>query len=103
MKEYLYRIQPVRTELLVSGPTAEEERAITEHFEYLKSLTESGIVILAGRTLNTDESNFGIVVYRAEDDDAARSIMESDPAVAADVFRAELFPYSVALMGEGSA
>ena len=79
------------------------QSTITEHFEHLKSLTESGVVILAGRTLNTDESSFSIVIYRAEDDDAARSIMESDPAVAAGVFRAELFPYSVALMGEASA
>lgn len=100
MKEYLYRIQPSRAALLTDGPTSEEERSIAMHFEYLKALTESGTVILAGRTLNTDESSFGIVVYRAENDAAARTIMEGDPAVAAGVFRARLFPYRVALTGD---
>jgi uncharacterized protein YciI len=100
VKEYLYTIQPARAALLSDGPTPDEERSISMHFEYLKALTEGGTVILAGRTLNTDESCFGIVVYRAEDDAAARAIMEGDPAVEAGVFRATLFPYRVALAGD---
>jgi uncharacterized protein YciI len=74
-------------------PTDEEASILSEHFNYLESLTKHGIVLVFGRTLNNDESTFGITIYRAESDDAARSIMENDPAVKNGIMRAELFPY----------
>jgi uncharacterized protein YciI len=83
--------------MLSSGATDEEERIVGEHFGYLKRLTDRGIVLLAGRTLNTDSSSFGIVIFRAVDEAEARSIFEADPAVRAGVFKGEVFPYSVAL------
>ena len=100
LKQWLYRIQPSRKEMLTEGPTPEEDRFIGEHFAYLQALTEKGVVMLAGRTLNTDESSFGIVIFRAEDEKEARKIFESDPAVKGRVFKGEVFPYSVALVGD---
>lgn len=102
MNEYLYRIQPVRPEMLSEGPDPEETGIVSAHFAYLNDLTEQGIVLLAGRTLNTDASSFGIVIFKAEDDDAARAIVHNDPAVKNRVMRAELFPYRVALMAGAS-
>jgi uncharacterized protein YciI len=96
--QFLYRIQPTRAALLTEGPTPEEQAIVAEHFNYLKDLTAKGVVVLAGRTLNTDESSFGIVIFRAESETAARRIMNSDPAVAKGVMKATLFPYRVALM-----
>jgi uncharacterized protein YciI len=95
--QFLYRIRPVRLEMLIEGPTIEEDRAITHHFEYLKELEGKGVLILAGRTLNTDESCFGIVILRADSGEEARAVMEADPAVKADVMEAVLFPFRVAL------
>ena len=100
MAQYLYRIQPVRNGFLIES-TPEEDVIVAEHFQYLQRLTEKGIVLLAGRTLNTDASSFGIVVFEAESEDAARELVRNDPAVRASVFRAELFPYRVALVGPG--
>ena len=54
MAQYLYKIQPVRPEILSEGLTADEEQAMSDHFAYLKDLMEKGVVILAGRTQNTD-------------------------------------------------
>lgn len=96
--QYLYRIQPTRPEMLAEGPTPEEAEVVSEHFEYLKNLTTRGVVALAGRTLNEDKSSFGIVLFDANDEEAARVIMNSDPAVRQGVMRAELFPFRVALM-----
>ena len=96
--QYLYRIQPARPAMLPEGPTPEEAEIVAQHFAYLQDLTERGILILAGRTLNTDESSFGIVILYAESKDAAREIVDNDPAVKGGVMRAELFPYRVALM-----
>ena len=86
--------------MLVEGPTAGEQELVGRHFSYLKELTETGTVLLAGRTTNTDPSSFGIVVFEAENEAAAIQVMNKDPAVAGGVFRAELFPYSIALVGD---
>ncbi len=67
--------------MLTKGSTESESRIVSEHFNYLKRLTEDGVVILAGRTQNTDYSSFGIVLLKAETVEAAREIMLNDPAV----------------------
>jgi len=100
-QQFLYRIRPVRMEMLIEGPTIEEDRAVTHHFEYLKELEERGVLILAGRTMNVDESCFGIVILRADSEEEARAVMEEDPAVKASVMEAELFPFRVALPEDG--
>ena len=96
-QQYLYRIQAVRPEMLSEGSTPEEDAVVSQHFDYLKRLTDQGVVLLAGRTLNTDSSSFGIVIFQAESEDAARAIVHNDPAVVNRVMRAELFPYRIAL------
>lgn len=100
MTQFLYQIRPTRPEMLTQGPTPDETAAVERHFAYLKDLTERGIVLMAGRTLNSDAESFGICVFRAEDEAAARRIMEGDPAVAGGVMSAQLFPYRVALRAE---
>jgi uncharacterized protein YciI len=99
-QQYLYLIQPTRMAMLTDGPTPHEHETVSRHFDYLKTLVERGIVILAGRTLNTDESSFGIVIFEAESEEEARAIMINDPAVQAGVMRAKLFPYRIALMAD---
>ena len=103
LQQYLYLIQPTRVEMLSDSPTPQEAEIVSQHFSYLEALTERGVVILAGRTLNTDESSFGIVIFKAESDGAAHAIMTNDPAVQAGVMRARLFPYRVALMANREA
>ncbi len=51
-----------------------------------------------GRTQNKDESAFGICIFEAENEWAARMIMEADPVVAGEVMRAVLYPYQIELM-----
>ena len=94
---FLYKIQPVRPAMLTEGSTETESKTVSEHFEYLKSLTEKGTVMLAGRTQNRDYSSFGIVIFSAESEEKAREIMSNDPAVKNRVFPAELFPYKNSL------
>ena len=97
-QQFLYRIQPTRPEMLSEGTTSEEDRIVGEHFAYLKNLAEKGTVILAGRTLNTDPSSFGIIIFLAESEADAQSIIQADPAVQQGVMNAELFPYRIAIL-----
>ena len=95
LNQYLYKIQPNRLEMVTRGPTHEETAILSEHFSYLKSLTDQGVVLVFGRTQNNDSSTFGIAIFRAESEEAARSIMNDDPGVKLGVMRAELFPYKI--------
>ena len=54
-------------------------------------------MILAGRTTEELATTVGIVIFEAENIEAARQFMQDDPAIAADVMTATLHPYSVAL------
>ncbi len=98
-KQFLYTIKPTRLAMLVDGGTGEENQALSRHFSHLQKLVKEGTVILAGRTQTTGPETFGVVIFYAQDDAAARAIMAADPAVAEGVMQAELFPYRVALMG----
>ena len=51
------------------------------------------MVILAGGILTTDETTFGLVIYRAESEKAAAEIMNNGPAVKGGVMCATLIPF----------
>ncbi|MDB4950567.1 MAG: YCII-related protein [Gemmatimonadetes bacterium] len=96
---FLYTLHPVRTAMLTEGPTPEEQALAGQHWAYSTQLLAAGTIIFAGRTLTRDADSFASVVIRAESEDAARAVMEDDPAVRGGVFRARLFPYQPMLMG----
>jgi uncharacterized protein YciI len=91
--QYIYRIVPNRSDMLTTGPTELEGKLIGEHVQYLMKLSEEGICMLAGRTQNSDETTFGIMVYKADSEEAAKEIMNNDPAINGGVFKAEFFPF----------
>jgi uncharacterized protein YciI len=96
--QWLYYLEPARLGMVTEGATPEEAETVSRHFAYLKELTEKGVMIIVGRTQNKDENTFGIAIFEAEDEAAARKIMENDPAIIGDVMYATLYPYKVALM-----
>jgi uncharacterized protein YciI len=97
---FIYRIQLNRPEILTEGATPEEEHLITQHANHLKALTDDGVALLVGRTLNTDPEAFGIVIFQANSEKEALSIMNSDPGVQRDLWKAELFPFRIAFLNE---
>jgi uncharacterized protein YciI len=97
MPQYIYRIRPTRSEMLIGGPTQSEAETIAEHFRYLQELTADGQVLLAGRTSTADANTLGIVIFVADSDAAAQELMQRDPAVQRGVVRAELWPFRIAL------
>lgn len=99
MAQWLYRIVPSRPEM-VAEPTTDERRVVGEHFAYLVALRDRGILILAGRTQESADT-FGITVFEAADEHAARAVMVDDPGVAGGVFVATLHPYRIAVARDG--
>jgi uncharacterized protein YciI len=90
---WIYLLHLTRQEA-VSSPTEEESAAIDRHFVRLQQACSAGTVRLAGPA--TDGA-FGIVIFKAEDETAARSFMADDPAMRAGVMTAELHPFRVSL------
>jgi len=95
MSQWIYRIVPTRREM-VAAPTEREAEIVGAHFRYLVDLRDRGILILAGRTQESVDT-WGITIFEAADKDAARAVVDGDPAVSAGVFAATLHPYAVAV------
>ena len=98
--QFLYRIVPTRPEMLVSGPTEREMQIIDVHFAHLRKLAADGVVLMAGRTVDTGPNTWGIVVFTAASLAEAEGVMRSDPAIAQGVMHCELFPYRVAVWSD---
>jgi uncharacterized protein YciI len=96
-KQFLYLLRLAPRYQVDSAWSAADHAAVDEHFKRLQQAAATGKVILAGRTSEAPDKTFGIVVFEAESEDAARKFMEDDPAVKAGVMTATLHPYAVAL------
>jgi len=96
MPEYLYLIHPYRHGFF-DTPTPEEEAILDEHFTYLKKAAETGTVLLAGPCM---DDTFGLVLFRAENDDDANAFMFDDPSVKKNVMVAELHPIHISIRGQ---
>src|SRR5437868_12963011 len=77
--------------------TAEDKAAVDRHLANFKAAVQFDQLILVGRTREPGDKTFGIAIFEAADEAAARKFMEADPAVAASVMTAELHPFSVVL------
>lgn len=94
----MYHFEAVRPELITNPDawTEEDNRIGEAHFAYLKQATEDGIVLLAGRSLDTEGP--AIVIIDAASEEEARRFMENDPFVSGGLMRAKLHPFRAALV-----
>jgi uncharacterized protein YciI len=95
MAEWIYFLHVPREDF--AATMTDEERAVWDrHFERLQGLLADGVMILVGPTLG--RINTGIAIFEAEDEAAARRIMEEDPAITSGIATGELRPFAVALL-----
>jgi uncharacterized protein YciI len=91
MSDYIYLIHPFRDGYF-EQPTSEETDAMEAHERYLKEATEAGVVLCSGLCL---DDTFGVVVFKAENDELARKFMFADPSIEKNVMMSELHPLRV--------
>ncbi len=72
-------------------------KQLERHLARFQEATKSGQLILAGRTKEPGDKTFGIAIFEAPDEAAARAFMQADPALAGGLMTAELHPFAVAL------
>ena len=96
-KEFIYVLRLVPRLYEDRNWTKEDSAVLEKHFARFQEATKSGQLILAGRTKEPGDKTFGIAIFRASDEAAARAFMQADPAVSAGLMTAELHPFAVAL------
>ncbi len=96
-KQFIYVLRLVPRLHADSAWTKEDNAVLERHFARFQQAAKSGQLILAGRTSEPGDKTFGIAIFEAPDEDAARKFMEEDPAVAGGLMTAELHPFAVAL------
>ena len=96
-KQFIYVLKLVPRLYSDSAWTKEDSAVLQRHFVRLQQAAKSGQLILAGRTSEPGDKTFGIAIFEAADEDAARKFMQEDPAVAGGLMTAELHPFAVAL------
>ena len=95
MAGWIYFLHPPREDFAATMTDA-ERAAFVLHLEHLKGLLADGVLVLAGPTLGA--LNTGVAVFEAPDEQAARTIMEADPAISSGFVRGELRPFRVTLL-----
>ena len=96
-KQFIYVLRLVPRLYSDSNWTKEDKTVLERHFARFQEATKSGQLILAGRTNEPGDKTFGIAIFEAPDEAAARAFMQADPAVADELMTAELHPFAVAL------
>ncbi len=96
-EQYVYLLQVAPRFHEEESWTETENAVVARHFERLTQAARSGQVILAGRTRESLDKTFGLVIFEADSELAAREFMNTDPAVIAGLMTATLHPYAVAL------
>ena len=96
MKQWLYVLRPNRPEMLLAGPTATEAATVSRHAAHCDALGKEGVMLMVGRTQTNTPDTLGLAVFLAEDEQAARQVMESDPAIIEGVMSGTLYPYRIA-------
>lgn len=76
--------------------TDEEKQVWGAHAARLQRLLDDGTLILAGPTLGP--VNTGICVFEAEDEAAARKIMDDDPTILSGIATGELRPFRASFL-----
>ena len=95
MGTWIYYIHPPRIDF-AETMTAAEDEAWGRHWQRIQRLYLEGRIILVGPTLG--RHNTGICVFEADDEDAARQLMDDDPAIAGGFATGELRPFQLSLL-----
>ena len=76
--------------------TADEERVMGEHFDYLKQLTAKGTVLMAGPV----DMKWGLIVFKVYSETELQEIMDKEPSVAQKVHTYTFSPMIVSLLAD---
>lgn len=98
MKTYIFCI--LKTGTNTTATKEEKTKYFEGHMANIKRLADEGKLIVAGPFMKNDRNYRGIFIFNCATVEEAQKLVETDPAVKAKIFEAELTPWycSAALM-----
>jgi uncharacterized protein YciI len=96
VRQFLLRIEPVRSGFTLQNMTPEESGIANQHFAYLQKVFAEGKLTFAGQAFDP-KGLFGVIVVNAPDADTAAALLNGDPAVKAKLFRGDVIPFRTVL------
>jgi len=96
MKSWLIRLIPPRP-TFDKDATAAEQALMEQHFAYWTDLNAKGVCLFGGPVLDP-RGVYGILVVRAESEDAARALGSGDPSVKAGVNKIDVAEMRIAFV-----
>ncbi|HUT80284.1 MAG TPA: YciI family protein [Candidatus Bathyarchaeia archaeon] len=96
IKHFFGMIKPTRDDFLTNF-TSNDEKIMSEHFEYLKDLLRKSKLVVAGPVLNEKEP-FGILIFECQTLEEAEKLFKDDPSVKAGIQQIKLLePFRLSL------
>lgn len=92
---YLYILRLVDPRVM-NSPTEWEKAVVGEHWLFLRSLAEAGLIDVIGRTTVAEAEALGIAITRVCSEDEVNRIRANDPTSLAGIHRVEIKPFRVA-------
>jgi uncharacterized protein YciI len=98
MKTYIFCI--LKTGTNITATKEEKTKYFEGHMANINRLADEGKLIVAGPFMKNDRNYRGIFIFNVATIEEAQALVETDPAVKAKIFEAELTPLfcSAALM-----
>ncbi|PKK93041.1 MAG: hypothetical protein CVV61_06685 [Tenericutes bacterium HGW-Tenericutes-6] len=95
MQTFIYVLKLIPRLYEDNSWTENDNKIIDEHFNRIKEDIIANKIIHVGRTLDTKENGFGLVVFYAEDINEAHAYAHSDPAVLKGIMEVSCQAYKV--------
>src|SRR5205823_4673887 len=92
-KQFIYALRLVPRLYSDANWTKEDNEVLEHHFARFQEATKSGSTDPRWTHGRTGDKTFGIAIFEALDEAAARAFMQADPAVAGGLMTAELHPF----------
>ena len=77
--------------------TKEDSAIVGRHLQRLKDATAAGTVVFAGRTTESGDKTFGLVVFEAANASEAKAFADADPTVIGGVMTVDVHPFALVL------
>ncbi|SRR6266496_1774179 len=94
-KQFALLMKATSPEFFKKTQEPDGKRLVDKHFKRLQALTQQGVCIFSGHSLNTDETAFGIIVVRVDSESVARKIIDDDDLVKAGLVQGTVLPFQV--------
>lgn len=95
-RHFLYKLIAPRTSFHLDM-TDDEKQAMSQHMQYWATLTDQKISVLYGPVFDP-VGVWGLAIIEVADEVDARTIGDSDPAVASGICRFELLPMQIGMI-----